>query len=137
MCLFCAIVRGESKSFVVYRDSKFTAFLDRYPIAPGHTLVVPNRHYQDYVSADEADLKDIQTVIRRVALAAMRGLGADGVRIGTNVGRSAGQVIFHLHFHIIPAWSNGIPERFNSFMPRKEMSDDQFEEIRSAIVEAL
>ncbi|WP_188848591.1 HIT family protein [Sulfodiicoccus acidiphilus] len=137
MCLFCDIVRGEAKSFVVYRDSDYTAFLDRYPISPGHTLVVPNRHFQDYVSTDEDVLMGIQPVIRRVARGVMKGLGADGVRIGTNVGRSAGQVIFHLHFHVIPTWSKGIPPRFNSFVPRKEMSDEEFEIVRSAIAEAL
>lgn len=133
MCVFCGIIKGQLSAFTVYKDEMFTAILDKYPISPGHTLLIPNEHYQDYLHAPDDVLGRIGPVLRKLAVAVKDAMKADGVRIGTNVGASAGQVVFHLHVHIIPAWD----EHPKGFKPRKELDPAEGEEIAKRISKAI
>lgn len=103
-CTFCSILRGESEAYFVYRSGRGAAFLDKYPVSRGHTLVVPTVHYRDLLDAPDEVLADLMRVVKAVARAQVRALGAGGVRVVQNNGAPAGQVIFHLHFHVIPAY---------------------------------
>ena len=100
--LFCKIIRGEIPCQKVYEDDGVFAFLDIHPVNPGHTLIVPKKHVTDVVSSDDATLASVVSAARKVSAAVMRGMGALGVNIEINNGAAAGQVIFHLHAHIIP-----------------------------------
>lgn len=93
---------GELPSSKVYEDEHTVAFLDLYPTNKGHTLVVPKKHCTDFVSADPECLKSVLDTTQTVARAVMGATGAEGCNVTTNNGAVSGQVIFHLHWHIIP-----------------------------------
>ena len=101
-CIFCNIVAGELPSYKVYEDEKTLAFLDRYPVAPGHTLVVPKAHSTNIFDIAKDDWVATCETARIVAGAVDAALGADGVNLMMNNREHAGQVVHHPHIHLIP-----------------------------------
>lgn len=101
-CIFCKIIRGELPSSKVYEDEQVVAFLDIHPVRPGHTLVVPKTHCQDFLDCDGEVGAQLMKAAQKVARAVVFGTQADGFNLGVNNGGAAGQVIFHLHLHVIP-----------------------------------
>lgn len=104
-CIFCQIIKKQLPAAQVYEDSHVLAFLDINPINPGHTLVVPKIHCENLWDAPEEVLKDLASLLPKISKAVIEGVEAQGFNIGLNHGRAAGQIIFHLHFHIIPRFS--------------------------------
>ena len=101
-CLFCKIINGEMPSHKVYEDEDILAFLDINPVNPGHTLVVPKKHYENlYETPDEA-LAKLMAVVRKLAVSIRSGLNADGTNIEMHNDEISGQLISHTHIHIIP-----------------------------------
>ncbi len=105
-CLFCKIINGEIPSEKVYEDADVFAFLDIHPVNPGHVLVVPKKHVADAVASDDATLGAVMSAARKLSAAVMRATGASGFNMEINNGVSAGQVVFHLHLHIVPRFIN-------------------------------
>ena len=103
-CVFCAIVRGQSPIAKVYEDTTFLAFMDKYPITPGHTLVLPKFHYGDVFQMTEAEVGNMYRVVHIIALAVYSATGAQGLNTGQNNGRAANQIVPHVHVHIIPRY---------------------------------
>jgi histidine triad (HIT) family protein len=104
-CIFCLIVAGEAPASVVYADDQVTAFMDLYPVTPGHTLVVPKAHSVGVLDLDDATGARMWTVARRVAQALTRSnLRCDGVNLFLADGEAAGQDVFHSHLHVIPRY---------------------------------
>ncbi|MDT7970005.1 MAG: HIT family protein [Vulcanisaeta sp.] len=101
-CVFCKIVRGEEPAYIVYEDEYVVAILDKYPVNKGHTLVMPKRHYRDITEIPDEELCRVIKITKAVTIAVMRALKVPGVRVVQNNGAEAGQVIFHVHFHVIP-----------------------------------
>ena len=101
-CTFCKIVRKEAPASLVYEDAKVIAFLSIQPINIGHTLVVPKKHYENIYEIPEEEVAYLYKVVKKVAYAVKNAVSAEGIRIVQNNGEAAGQVIFHLHVHIIP-----------------------------------
>ncbi|KKU73690.1 MAG: Histidine triad (HIT) protein [Parcubacteria group bacterium GW2011_GWA2_47_26] len=101
-CIFCKIIRGELPCSKVYEDDKVVAFLDIHPVRDGHTLVVPKIHCDNLLDCDPEVLANMIRATQKVARAVVSATGASGFNLGVNSGRAAGQVIFHLHLHIIP-----------------------------------
>jgi Diadenosine tetraphosphate (Ap4A) hydrolase and other HIT family hydrolases len=101
-CVFCKIVRGEEPAYIVYEDEYVVAILDKYPVNKGHTLVMPKRHYRDITEIPDEELCRVIKITKAVTIAVMRALKVPGVRVVQNNGAEAGQVIFHIHFHVIP-----------------------------------
>lgn len=101
-CIFCKIIEGEIPGQKLYTDDQLTAFRDINPVAPTHVLIVPNRHI---VSTNELTAEDEQAVghLFTVAsqLAEQEGISESGYRLIINTGPDAGQVVFHLHLHLI------------------------------------
>ncbi len=104
-CIFCKIIAGELPSSKVYEDEHVVAFLDIHPVAPGHTLVVPKTHCDDLIGCDPTAAAHMIQAAQKVASAVVKATGAEGFNLGVNNGRAAGQVIFHLHMHVIPRYS--------------------------------
>jgi histidine triad (HIT) family protein len=101
-CLFCAIVRGSAPATAVLETERCYAFRDIRPAAPVHVLVVPKEHVGslEEVSADHDGLPGaLFDAIR--AVAAKEGIAESGYRVVTNVGKDAGQLVRHLHFHVL------------------------------------
>jgi histidine triad (HIT) family protein len=100
--LFAKILRGELPAYKVYEDDKAFAFLDIMPRAPGHTLVLPKAPARNILDVAPDDLAHVMQVAQRVAKAAMSAFSADGVTVQQFNESAGGQVVFHLHVHVIP-----------------------------------
>ena len=105
-CIFCKIIAGEIPSTKVYEDEKTLAFLDIRPVNLGHTLVIPKAHYRNILDVSEEVLVDVARALKKVAPAVKAGVNADGVNVTSSNEPSAGQEVFHLHFHVIPRLAN-------------------------------
>lgn len=99
-CVFCMIGRGELKARVVYEDDEFIAFDDIMPQGPVHTLVIPRAHHAGLTDDVPRDvLGGLLETVGKVAEA--KGIAASGYRVIVNNGRDAGQVVHHLHAHVL------------------------------------
>lgn len=101
-CIFCKMVAGEIPAVKVYEDEAVLAFLDIGPISDGHTLVIPKVHCGKVHECDPQVLADVWLRLGRIAGAIARAMKADGYNVLCNNGRAAGQIVDHLHFHIVP-----------------------------------
>jgi histidine triad (HIT) family protein len=100
--LFAKILRGDLPAYKVYEDDKALAFLDIMPRAPGHTLVLPKSAARNLMDVVPADLAHVHQIAQKVAKAAMQVFSADGITIQQFNEGAGGQVVFHLHVHVIP-----------------------------------
>jgi len=100
--IFAKILRGELPAYKVYEDDKALAFLDIMPRAPGHTLVLPKSPARNILDVDPDDLAHVAKVAQRIANAAVKAFNADGVTVQQFNEPAGGQVVFHLHVHVIP-----------------------------------
>ena len=100
--IFAKILRGELPCYKVYEDEHALAFLDIMPRTPGHTLVLPKAPVRNMLDAKPDDLAHVMQAAQKVAKAAMTALAADGVTIQQFNEGAGGQVVFHLHVHVIP-----------------------------------
>ena len=103
-CLFCQIARGERSSHKIYEGEAIMAFLDIFPCAPGHTLVIPRKHYPTLTEMPAEEVGRLFQVAAMVATKVQGALGAAGFNLGVNNGKAAGQEVFHVHVHIIPRY---------------------------------
>jgi histidine triad (HIT) family protein len=101
-CVFCKMVAGEILVTKVYEDEAVLAFLDIGPISDGHTLVIPKTHCTQTHTCDPKVLAEVASRLGRIAGAVAAAMNADGYNVLCNNGRAAGQVVDHLHFHIVP-----------------------------------
>jgi histidine triad (HIT) family protein len=100
--VFAKILRGELPAHKVYEDDKTFAFLDIMPRAPGHTLVIPKSPARTFLDIAPDDLSDLIKVTQNIARAAVTVFSADGLTIQQFNEPAGGQVVFHLHIHVIP-----------------------------------
>lgn len=99
---FAKILRGELPCHKVFEDDKAFVFLDIMPRAPGHTLVIPKSPVRTFLDVDPDDLAHLIKVTQRIAQAAVGVFAADGLTIQQFNEPAGGQVVFHLHVHVIP-----------------------------------
>jgi len=125
-CIFCAIAAGEAPAELVDEDDATISFMDIRPLQRGHALVVPRRHSADLLEIDPVELTRVFAAARRLAARIKTRLGADGVLVLNSCGEAAGQVVMHLHVHVIPM--NGEPPPF----PRSGRYLDEAERIAVA-----
>ncbi|AWR96514.1 HIT domain-containing protein [Acidianus sulfidivorans JP7] len=137
MCLFCKIINREESAAIVYEDKSVIAFLDKYPLSPAHTLVVTKDHFDNFLQLDKEHISELSYATKIVATAVSKSVKATGMRILTNIGKSAGQVIFHVHVHIIPTWDSDLPIEFSEFEPRKEQTKEYYEMLKRVISENI
>jgi histidine triad (HIT) family protein len=100
--IFAKILRGELPCHKVYEDDRALAFLDIMPRAPGHTLVLPKSPARNLLDVDPGDLAHVMQVAQKIAKAAVTVFGADGITVQQFNEAAGGQVVFHLHVHVIP-----------------------------------
>ena len=104
-CTFCQIVRGEKPADVLYEDETLVVFKDIHPHAPVHLLIVPKRHIRSLNDLTEEDGEVISKMIFRAReMAQKASIDRSGYKLLFNVERGGGQVIFHLHMHLIGGW---------------------------------
>jgi histidine triad (HIT) family protein len=100
--VFAKILRGEVPSYKVYEDDRAFAFLDIMPRTPGHTLVIPKAPARNILDIAPDDLAHVIKVAQKVARAGMKAFSADGVTVQQFSEPAGGQVVFHLHVHVMP-----------------------------------
>jgi histidine triad (HIT) family protein len=102
--VFAKILRGEIPCYKVYEDNVALAFMDIMPRIDGHTLVIPKFPARTLLDADPDKLSELIKRVQKVAAAVKNSLGAEGLTLLQSNESAGGQVIFHLHFHILPRW---------------------------------
>ncbi len=105
MCIFCKIVNKEIPSSKVYEDDKYLAILDLSQTTLGHTLVMPKKHYDNFLEMDPKEAGELMSIVNIVANKLVKNLGARGCNILNNTNEVAGQTVMHTHVHIIPRYN--------------------------------
>ncbi|RNJ80700.1 MAG: HIT family protein [Nitrosopumilus sp. B06] len=130
-CIFCGIIDGTRKGHILYDDGSHLAFLDKYPIDTGHTLIVPQRHHQRITDMKDEDVGRIFALVPRIARAVLAATGADAFSLGQNNGKAARQIVPHVHVHIIPRYSRKGAVWTKRSIPTDSELDDIAKKIRS------
>ena len=132
-CIFCKIVKGELPSIKVHEDADTLAILTIQPTSTGHTLVLPKEHAANVFEASAELWGKVQETVRKVAHAVEKGTNADGVNINMNNRAHAGQMIDHIHMHIIPRFKGDDLKLFPHHDLREEEGEPVAEKIRKAL----
>ncbi len=101
-CIFCSIAKGEAKSWKVYENWKVCAFLDINPANKYHTIVISKKHYTNIFDIPPTELKEIISVVKKLAKIYEKKLGIKNIQIINSSGAEAQQDVFHINFHIVP-----------------------------------
>ena len=105
VCIFCRIIKGDSSAKFVYKDNDLVAFHDTKPDAPVHVLIVPVEHIESVNALEERHGAIIsKMMLKAKEIAEKLGIKDSGYKLVINVGSGAGQIIFHLHIHLIGGW---------------------------------
>lgn len=119
-CVFCEIVRGNVQAYKIFESENFLAFLDINPREKGHCLVIPKQHYQSLLEMPEDKIFGLFNTTKIVAQKIVTRLNAKAFNICINNGRDAGQVIPHLHVHIIPRYGEDRDVAIEAILPVRE-----------------
>ena len=103
-CVFCKIANRELPAEVLFENDRVLSILDIHPINYGHALVMPKHHCVDFLSVQDADLREVTHVTQLVAQALVKALDLEGFNIFSNNGKVAGQSVFHFHMHVTPRY---------------------------------
>jgi histidine triad (HIT) family protein len=134
-CVFCKIIAGALPCVKVYEDDDVLAFMDIGPVAKGHTLVVPKQHVDPITHTPPATLQKLIVVVQKIAQAQIKAFKADGINVAQANGRPAGQMVPHIHFHVIPR--STADEAHRNWTPVKYDSPEEMAAYGQKIAEAL
>jgi histidine triad (HIT) family protein len=137
-CIFCRIASGSITAKVILQNEKAVALLDAFPLALGHTLVIPMSHNAKLQDLDQKEVEAIFEMTWRVSNAVEKGAQVSATTIAIHNGREAGQEIPHIHVHIIPRKRNdGAGPVHSMFQNRPKPSAEDMESIRRKIADSL
>jgi len=126
-CIFCAIVAGSAPASIVYEDADLLAFMDIWPVTPGHLLIIPKRHTPFLADLDEVTGARMFTVAMRLAQALRAsGLRCEGINLFLADGEAAFQEVFHTHLHVFPRFAGDtfrIDADWSITPPRTELDE--------------
>lgn len=105
-CEFCAIVAGTGSAEIVYEDENSLAFFPLNPATTGHTLVIPKRHYSNFLLMDASTSSNVFASSLTVSRALVRAVQPAGMNLITSAGEAATQTVMHLHIHVVPRWDD-------------------------------
>ncbi|HSW35797.1 MAG TPA: HIT family protein [Candidatus Limnocylindrales bacterium] len=105
-CVFCQ----RNKLDLIAENELALAFYDSYPVSEGHALVIPKRHVETFFDASPEELSAVTHLIFEVKKHLQENYQPDGYNIGVNVGSTAGQTVFHFHFHVIPRYKGDVAD---------------------------
>ncbi len=130
-CIFCKIASGDIPSKKVYEDAHAFAFLDAEPLNIGHTLVVPKKHFETIDEMSAKELANMSKAIEKVSKGIMK--LSDGMNILQNNNKIAGQVVPHVHFHLVPRYNGDghVPEWDRKHNITGEQSNEFLGKIKS------
>ena len=127
-CIFCKIVKGEIKARIILESFKSIAFLDAFPLAQGHVLVIPKNHYGRMQDLTQEDNSDLFSLVHKLISKIDSISGSSLVAIHN--GKDAGQEVQHVHVHLIPrSTSDGAGAVHSMFKNRPNLSDAEFDDV--------
>ncbi len=128
-CLFCDILDGKRDGHFLYANDSHVAFLDKYPIDVGHSLVLPRKHHEKITDMTPEEVGNVFAFVPKIAKAILEATGADAFSIGQNNGRAAKQIVPHVHIHIIPRYNH----KGTVWTKRQIANDDELIELAKKI----
>jgi histidine triad (HIT) family protein len=131
--VFAKILRGEMPCEKIYEDEHTLAFMDIMPRADGHVLVIPKNPARNLLDADPQDLGRAMVAVQKLARAVKAGMKAEGITVQQYNESAGGQVVFHLHFHILPRWEGVALRPHTGAMAPKEDLQRYADAIRAAL----
>ncbi|MFZ1104032.1 MAG: HIT family protein [Hyphomicrobiaceae bacterium] len=132
--VFARILRGELPAHKVYEDAETLALMDIMPRCEGHALVIPKAPVRNVLDASEAQLAACIRTVQKVAAAAKQAFAADGITLLQANEGAGGQVVFHLHFHVMPRWEGKPLGPPATQMAKPEVLAANAERLRKALV---
>ena len=105
MCIFCEIIKGNIPSKKVYEDDKVLAILDISQITKGHTLILPKKHFDNFLDIDDEYTNAVFTAAKKVTKMINNAYKPEGFNIINNCGETAGQSVMHFHVHVVPRYN--------------------------------
>jgi histidine triad (HIT) family protein len=134
--IFAKILRGEMPAHKVFEDDVAFAFMDIMPRADGHTLVIPKIPCRNLLDIRAEDLSALMPRVQTVARAVKQGMQAEGLTLQQFNEQAGGQIVFHLHFHILPRWTGVSLRPPASQMEKPDVLAAHAEKIRAALTSA-
>ncbi len=133
-CVFCKMVAGQIPVTKIYEDEVVLSFLDIGPLSDGHTLVIPKQHFERLHDCSPEIISRVASCLGKIAGAVSAAVNADGYNVLCNNGRAAGQLVEHLHFHIIPRSSgDSVFDRWPSYKYQEGQIDIIADRIREKL----
>ena len=133
-CIFCKILDEEIKTRTpIYSDAHSFVFLSNSPVNPGHALVISQDHFENMLEIPDDYLAKMAPVLKKTAQAVKDATGATGVNVSINNGHTAGQVIFHAHFHVIPRFAKDGFRHWEGSSYSGDSDIEMAEKIKSAL----
>lgn len=132
-CLFCGIIAGKIPTNKVFENEDALALLDINPRNPGHTLVVPKKHYETLMDMPEKEAGKYFEAVKKVTNMVQNAMQAHGISLGQSNGKVAGQVVPHVHFHIIPRFATEGPRSIEEAIPPKRLDEESMKKIAETI----
>jgi histidine triad (HIT) family protein len=134
-CVFCGIVSGEIQSHKIYEDQKFIAILDIFPATPGHTILMPKKHYDSFFKMPDMDRIQLFETAKKIAEIVMKVMDVDSFNLIVFEGKQSNKTVNHdPHIHIIPRYPH---DGLNLNPPRSRYAEGQVEQIYSRIARHL
>ena len=128
-CIFCKIIEGEIPADTVFENEQILAFLDINPVNLGHVLVIPKKHFNSLEETPDEIASKMMKVAKKIGAVLGDAIGADGFNLGLNNGKAAGQIVPHVHLHVMPRFSgDGL-----KLWPGKETTADERKETAEKI----
>ena len=128
-CIFCDIMRNKLQHHLIYEDNNHIAILDKYPIDLGHSLVIPKKPYEKLTDMNSNEISELFIKIPKIVNGILKATNADAFTIAQNNGKSAKQIVPHVHVHIIPRYSSKGVE----WTKRKIVKDIELDELAKKI----
>jgi len=136
-CTFCKIVERHISARIISQNDNAIAFLDAFPLSVGHTLIIPKRHYSKLQDMNRGYSSAMFDLLRVVTEAVEKATRAKASTIAIHNGAEAGQVILHVHIHIIPRFSGDGAGPIHSMFKRPNVSSEKMDSILVRIKEVL
>lgn len=133
-CVFCKIARGEISACKLLEDDEKVSFLDINPLNPGHTLIIPKKHYETVMDIPGTELGRLMEVVPALARAIARVTKAEGLNLFQTNKPCAGQTVPHVHVHIIPRYRR---DGFSFGWRQGQYKEGELEGLRKELLKAL
>ncbi len=132
-CLFCKIINKEIPSKVIYEDDNYLSFLDINPNTKGHILVIPKKHVKNFTELTEEQATELIKVVKKIAPKLVSILGVEDYNLALNNGSVAGQIIDHVHWHIIPRYKDDGLKHWGSNQEEIDRLEETFNKLKDKI----